>query len=121
MSTARSARPLLKAAFWSLCVVIAILALVPQDPTQQPLFALADKIVHAAAFLILGLAGLYAYPARLLSIALLLIALGGGIEIAQGHVASRSQELADFYADLIGIAIAFGLSTLKKMRNPSLK
>lgn len=120
MNSARSAKHILKAAFWSLCVVIAILALVPQDPMQQPLFALGDKVVHALAFLILCLVGLYAYPTRLLSIALLLIALGGGIEIAQGYVASRSQELADFYADLIGIAIAFGLCAARTMAKSSL-
>lgn len=81
-----------------------MLALLPEYPSQWPLFALADKFVHTATFLVLTLMGLRAYPARVLLIVLLLAVLGGGIEIAQGYVVSRSQELADFYADLIGIA-----------------
>ena len=35
------------------------------------------------------------------------MALGGLIEIFQGYTSSRSQEWADFYADIVGVILGF--------------
>lgn len=121
MNVTRRPRSRLKIPFWLMCAGIFILALLPEYPRQLPLFALADKLVHGVTFLVLTLIGLRAYPARVLLIVLLLAALGGGIEIAQGYVVGRSQELADFYADLIGIATGVVLSVVISFVTPAKK
>jgi VanZ family protein len=71
-------------------------------------FALADIVVHTVAFLVLTLVGLRAYPRQVLVMVVVLISLGGLIEILQGYTSSRSQEWEDFLADTLGV----GLGTL---------
>ena len=92
--------------FWAMCLVVLVSALAPQSDAPQ-LFALADKVLHAAAFAALALVGLRAYPRYLLIVCVLLIALGGLIEVFQGYTSSRSQEWADFYADIVGVILGF--------------
>ena len=92
--------------FWAMCLVVLVGALAPQSETPQ-LFALADKVLHAAAFAALALVGLWAYPRYPLIVCVLLIALGGLIEVFQGYTSSRSQEWADFYADIVGVILGF--------------
>ena len=94
-----------------MCLAVTVGALSPQTATPQ-VFALADKVVHAGAFFCLALVGLRAYPARGLAIVLALIVFGGAIELAQGFTSSRSQELGDFVADSIGIAVGTALHTV---------
>lgn len=78
-------------------------ALAPQSNSPQ-LFALADKVAHVGAFLILYIIGSQAYPAHIPRLIIALIFLGGAIEFAQGYTSTRSQEVVDFYADLLGVA-----------------
>ena len=90
-----------------MCLAVLAGALAPQADSPQ-LFALADKVVHTLTFAALTLVGLRAYPTNLLVICILLIALGGLIEIVQGYTSTRSQEWEDFLADILGV----GLGTL---------
>jgi VanZ family protein len=99
--------PLARALFWIMCFTVIAGALAPQADTPQ-LFALADKVVHTVAFLVLTLVGLRAYPRQVLVMVVVLISLGGLIEILQGYTSSRSQEWEDFLADTLGV----GLGTL---------
>jgi len=100
-------QPFARALFWLMCLTVLAGALAPQANTPQ-LFALADKVVHTLAFTALALVGLRAYPKHVVIVCLLLVALGGLIEIVQGYTSTRSQEWEDFLADILGI----GLGTL---------
>jgi VanZ family protein len=100
-------QPLARALFWIMCFTVMAGAVMPQSNSPQ-LFALADKVVHTVAFLVLTLVGLRAYPRQVLVMVVVLIALGGLIEILQGYTSTRSQEWEDFLADILGV----GLGTL---------
>jgi hypothetical protein len=89
--------------------------LVPLKSLPGPDFALLDKAWHLAAFG--GLAGLFARgiahfgrPSLLAArdAALGATALGGVLEILQGFTAYRSPDWADFLADSLGTALAYG-------------
>ena len=102
MIQALLSQPVARALFWIMCLTVLVGALAPQSDVPQ-LFALADKVVHTLAFAALALVGLRAYPGRLLIVCLLLIALGGLIEIVQGYTSTRAQEWEDFLADILGV------------------
>lgn len=74
-----------------------------------------DKSNHALAFVCLsiasslGWAGLHVHRVRLW---LMLLAFGGGIEIAQMFVPTRSAEWSDWLADALGIAIGAMLARI---------
>ena len=102
MMRALLSQPFARALFWVMCVTVLAGALAPQTDIPH-LFALADKVLHTLAFAALALVGLRAYPGRLLIICLLLIALGGLIEVVQGYTSTRSQEWEDFLADILGV------------------
>ena len=107
MIRALLSQPFARALFWVMCGTVLVGALSPQADSPH-LFALADKVVHTLAFAALALVGLRAYPRQLLVVCVLLIALGGLIEVIQGYTSTRSQEWEDFFADIIGV----GLGTL---------
>ena len=102
MMHALLSQPFARLLFWVMCVTVLAGALAPQADIPQ-LFALADKVVHTLAFAALALVGLRAYPGRLLVTCLLLVALGGLIEVVQGFTSTRSQEWEDFFADILGV------------------
>ena len=102
-------QPYAKALFWVMCVTVLAGGLTPQAGSPQ-LFALADKVVHTLAFAALALVGLRAYPRHIWIVCILLIALGGMIEIIQGYTSTRSQELEDFVADILGVGLGALLS-----------
>jgi len=97
-------QPMVRTLFWMMCVAVLVGALLPQSDTPHT-FALADKVVHTAAFTALTTVGLRAYPQYPLIVCFLLITLGGLIEVFQGYTSSRSQELADFCADIMGVML----------------
>ena len=72
-----------KVIFWLLCLAVVLGAVMPQSNSPQ-FFALADKVVHTVAFLVLTLVGLRAYPRQVLVMVVVLISLGGLIEIFKG-------------------------------------
>lgn len=71
-----------------------------------------DKAGHAAAYLVLmgWYAQLYHRPVPRLGIAGALVALGFGLELAQGQIAGRSFELADAAANGAGVLLAWSLA-----------
>jgi hypothetical protein len=77
-----------------------VMALVPQPPELLPM-AVSDKVQHAIAFAILAGLGACAWPRRLAQIAVVLIIIGGLIEILQMiPVLHRDAEFADWAADV---------------------
>ena len=111
MIRALLSQPFARALFWVMCFAVLAGALTPQTDSPQ-LFALADKVVHTLAFAALALVGLRAYPTHLLVVCVLLIALGGLIEIVQGYTSTRSQEWEDFLADILGVSFGVVLARL---------
>lgn len=98
------------------CSVLFWAGLIPLKSLPGPDFEFADKVWHAAAFG--GLAGLtcralkhWGRPPLLAArdSALLVIALGGLLEILQSFTSYRSADWADFVADSLGVALAYGI------------
>ena len=97
-----------KAAFWALLVIVSWLAFAPHPPSA--IDTGWDKLNHALAFGALALSGRFGFPGsrlRVLGIAAALLAFGLAIEAIQSFIPSRSADLKDVLADLVGIA--FGL------------
>ena len=109
MMRALLSQPHAKALFWGMCGTVLVGALAPLADTPQ-LFALADKVAHVVAFAVLALVGLKAYPRHTWVVCILLIALGGLIEVIQGYTSTRSQEWEDFFADILGVSFGGLLS-----------
>ncbi len=73
---------------------------------------LSDKVYHAAAYGLLGLAGLCSFPAAAGRVCAGLMLWGGGIELGQTFIPTRSGEFADFVANSVGVCTAWGLFRL---------
>ena len=116
MMRALLSQPLARALFWIMCLTVLAGTLAPQTDTPL-LFALADKVFHTIAFAALAVVGLRAYPRHVFVICVLLIALGGLIEIVQGFTSSRAQEWEDFLADIVGIGLGAMLAKLFRLTN----
>lgn len=87
-----------------------LMALLPQPP-ELPV-AMSDKTQHAIAFAVLAGLGACAWPRRLVQIAVVLIAIGGLIEILQMiPILHRDAEFADWATD-----VAATLATLVVVR-----
>ena len=97
-------RPVAKVIFWLLCLAVILGAVMPQSNSPQ-FFALADKVVHTVAFLVLTLVGLRAYPRKVSVMVVVLISLGGLIEILQGNTSTRSQEWEDLLDDTLSVEL----------------
>jgi hypothetical protein len=92
-----------------LTLLVIIASLVPAR--DLPRLRVNDKVEHVCAYLALALwfGGLLA-PRRYLQLALVLLALGGGIEIAQGLMGlGREADWRDFWADALGVAAGLAL------------
>ena len=91
---------------WALVIYIVVSCLEP--PRYVPNLHLWDKAEHALAFFGMsvwfgGLVRRSRYPL----IAILMLLLGGGIEIAQGAMhLGRDEDIMDWLADGVGIACA---------------
>jgi len=116
MMRALVSQPFAKALFWVMCITVLAGALAPQADSPQ-FFALADKVVHTIAFAALALAGLQAYPRHTWIVCILLIALGGLIEVVQGYTSTRLQEWEDFVADILGVSVGAMLALLFRSRD----
>ena len=87
-----------------------VMALVPHPP-ELPM-AVSDKAQHAIAFAVLAGLGACAWPRRLVQIAVVLIIIGGLIEILQMiPILHRDAEFADWATD-----VAATLTTLLIVR-----
>ena len=94
---------------WLLVMGVIVGSLLPGP--SLPNVSMNDKFEHAGAYclLMVWFAGLY--PRRLyLLIAAVLLALGIGLDLLQGLSETRSLELFDILADLVGIAVGLVLS-----------
>src|SRR5262245_53287029 len=85
-------------------VAVVVLSLLPGR--EMPSLAVSDKVEHMIAYASLGLAGGLAFPTRrgALLLLVLLPLMGIALEIAQLMVPGRSSEVADAFADLVGVA-----------------
>ena len=93
-----------------LVLIVVVASLVPAG--DLPHLGLTDKLEHMIAYggLALWFGGLLA-PRRYWRLGLALLALGGGIEIAQGLMGlGREADWRDFYADALGAALGLSLS-----------
>jgi VanZ family protein len=93
-----------------LAAVIIFFSLIPAQ--QLPQLGVSDKIEHAVAYLMLGF-WFASVIARwdYIFILLALVALGGGIEIAQGLMGlGREADLRDFAANSIGAGLGVVLA-----------
>ena len=93
-----------------LTLVVIVSGLVPSE--DLPRLQLSDKFEHLIAYtgLAVWFGGLLP-PRRYVSLALVLLALGGGIEIAQGLMGlGREADWRDFLADALGVGFGLSLS-----------
>jgi hypothetical protein len=89
---------------WLQALGFTVLCLWPLRQLPGPDLPWIDKLYHGAAFALLMWWFAVALPrARWPLTALYLVALGVGIEFAQGFVPFRSPSLADVLADALGV------------------
>lgn len=96
-----------KAVFAAAIAAIGWASLVPQETRPQTGFW--DGWEHLAAYFVLGIAGLIAYPAarnRMIVIAAIIL-YGISLEIAQGILPGRMPGIVDAIANSIGAGLAF--------------
>lgn len=108
-ATASGWRPWWRAAFAAAVVGILILALMPSQGGPSPI-PHADKLRHAAAFIVLWALGHRAglrQPTWLLAGGLMVF--GVAIEVAQSFTPSRDPSVGDILADGLGIAAGWWL------------
>ena len=101
-----------------LTLVVIVSSLVPAR--YLPHLRFGDKPQHLLAYASLALwfGGLVA-PRRYAQLALALLVLGGGIEIAQGLMGlGREADWHDFYADALGAALGLALCVAGLSRWP---
>lgn len=99
-------------AFWFCLLVVMVLALVPPSP-QLPTTGW-DKTNHFAAFAVLCVLGLSAYPLRIATVLLGLLSYGGLIEALQSLTPDRAAEWLDWFADTVGIVIGLTMVLLQR-------
>jgi len=93
--------------------LVVYLSLMPSPAGGSP-FPGADKLVHALVYAALGAwyGALFPSWAGRSGVLVVLIALGGGLELAQGMSPSRHTELADLVADALGVVTGVALARL---------
>jgi VanZ family protein len=94
--------------FWLYLGLLLLLTLAPV-PYLKPLssFTFWDKAEHGLAFALLAGLALLVWPGRPLRLWLILLALGGAIELLQAASGWRSGEWADWLADGIGLGLGW--------------
>ena len=94
---------------WAVVLYITVSCLEPAK--YVPNLHLWDKAEHALAFFGMSLwFGGLIHRSRYPLVAVAMMALGGGIEIAQGAMnLGRDEDIMDFVADSVGIVVAMGL------------
>jgi VanZ family protein len=108
--------------FWVAFVILTYLFLVPQQYLAPEIFDWWDKLQHSLAFGVLSILAFLAYgsgQSRVSRAAFSLVMYGALIEVLQSLSGWRYGEFRDWLADLLGIAIAWGMFTYAQ-RNPHL-
>jgi VanZ family protein len=97
-------------AAWGLAMgAVTVLALLPIEHLQMPVFDWWDKAQHALAFMVLTGWALLLWSHAATRVALSMMAYGAGLELAQWAVGWRFAEWADLAADAVGVFVAWGL------------
>lgn len=95
--------------------LVVYLSLTP-SPAVGPVFPGSDKLLHGLTYAVLGVwygALCRSWGGCAVAVAAL-VALGGGLELAQGMGASRHAESGDLVADALGVVVGilFGSSAV---------
>ena len=89
---------------WTLAMMaVTVLALLPIQHLQLPVFDWWDKAQHAFAFVVLTSGALLLWPSASGWVVVGMIAYGAGLELAQWAVGWRFAEWADLAADAVGV------------------
>ena len=97
-------------------VTVTVLALLPVEHLQLPVFDWWDKAQHALAFAVLTGLALLLWPQWAGRVVLGMLAFGAGIELAQWAVGWRFAEWADLAADAVGVLVAWVMIFSRQMR-----
>jgi VanZ family protein len=93
---------------WCLAMVaVTVLALLPIEYLELPVFNWWDKAQHALAFAVLSGWALLLWPRFALRVVLGMLVYGACIELAQWAVGWRFAEWADLAADAVGVFMAW--------------
>ena len=105
-------RKMLVAAGWGWAAAIVWLSLVPAQPILE--VDHGDKAGHLAAYGLLMFWFAQLYPGTRARMAYLLgfIALGVGLEFAQGALGYRRFDLLDILANVLGVALGWALARM---------
>jgi len=96
---------------WFLAMVsVTVLALLPIEQLQYPVFDWWDKGQHALAFAVLSGWALLLWSAAAWRVVLGMLLFGAALELAQWAVGWRFAEWADLAADAVGVALAWGVT-----------
>ena len=89
---------------WGLSMgAVTVLALLPVEHLQLPVFDWWDKAQHALAFAVLTGGALLLWPSASVHVLLGMIAYGAGLELAQWALGWRFAEWTDLAADTVGV------------------
>ena len=103
---------LIRTAFWSACLAVAVLSLLPAEQLPAVAFNWWDKAQHALGFALLGVLGLLGYQQRQLRVVWGLLVYGALIELAQAATGWRYGDWQDWLADALGVVSAWVLLSL---------
>jgi VanZ family protein len=93
---------------WALAMgAVTVLALLPVQHLQLPVFDWWDKAQHVVAFVVLTGGALLLWPGASARVVIGMIAYGAAIELAQWAVGWRFAEWSDLAADTVGVAGAW--------------
>ena len=105
---------------WALAMgAVMVLALLPVQHLQLPVFDWWDKAQHVVAFVVLTGGALLLWPVASARVVIGMIAYGAGIELAQWAVGWRFAEWSDLAADTVGVVVAWLLVRgVQRLRAP---
>jgi len=98
---------MIKVGWYLSMTAVTVLALMPIEHLQLPVFDWWDKAQHALAFVVLTGWALLLWPLHALRVVLGMVAYGAGIEAAQWAVGWRFAEWADLAADAVGVSVGW--------------
>ena len=107
---------LITAAWRFAMLTVTVLALLPVEHLQLPVFDWWDKAQHALAFAVLTGWALLLWSQWSGRVVLGMLAFGAGIELAQWAVGWRFAEWADLAADAVGVLVAWVMVFSRQMR-----
>jgi VanZ family protein len=97
----------LEVTFWSACLAVAVLSLLPLEHLPSGAFDWWGKAQHVLAFLVLGSLGLFAYPSRSTRVVVGLLGFGAMIEMAQAAAGWRYGDRQDWLPNAAGVGTVY--------------